>query len=77
MIFTTLYLICFALLLVGAFSLMSQGFRMANQPMANSSSGRGDGVRPTRHPEAPEPGEVVMVVDLNRERLEQLYQQSS
>jgi hypothetical protein len=77
MIFTTLYLICFVLLLVGAFSMMSQGFRVANQPMgAVSSRGRqGDG--PRRHPEAPEPGEMVMVVDLNRERLEQLYQKSS
>jgi hypothetical protein len=77
MLFTFLYLTCFALLLLGAFSLMSQSFRMASQPMVRTSSGRGDGVRPNRHPEAPEPGEVVMVVDLNRERLEQLYQQSS
>ncbi|MCU0530165.1 MAG: hypothetical protein MUD04_11945 [Cyanobium sp. Prado107] len=64
MVFTALYLICFPLLLVGAFSLMSQGFR----PITT---------RPRRHPEAPEPGEVVMVLDLSRERLEQLYQQSS
>jgi len=29
--------------------------------------------KPKRHPEAPNPGEEVMYVDLNRERLEQLY----
>ncbi len=28
-----------------------------------------------RHPEAPEPGEEVMYVDLSRERLEQLYEE--
>ncbi|MCP9928101.1 hypothetical protein [Cyanobium sp. CH-040] len=63
MVFTAVYLLCFVLLLVGAFSLMAQGFRSA--------------AGPRRHPEAPEPGELVMVVDLSRERLEQLYQQSS
>lgn len=77
MLFTAVYLICFSLLLVGAFSLMSQGFRLSSgsgAPAAASRQVRG-GVR--RHPEAPEPGEMVMVVDLTRERLEQLYQQSS
>lgn len=64
MVFTVLYLVCFVLLLVGAFSLMSQVFRPTTTPAR-------------RHPEAPEPGEVVMVVDLSRERLEQLYQQRS
>lgn len=77
MLFTTLYLICFVLLLVGAFSLMSQGFRVANQPMGGPSDRRFQTDGPRRHPEAPEPGEVVMVLDLNRERLEQLYQKSS
>ena len=28
-----------------------------------------------RHPEAPEPGEQVMYVDLSREKLEDLYNQ--
>lgn len=77
MIFTTVYLICFTLLLVGAFSLMSQGFRVANQPLTAGASRGRQGEGPRRHPEAPEPGEVVMVVDLNRERLEQLYQKSA
>tara|TARA_B100001287_G_scaffold86056_1_gene71949 strand:+ start:535 stop:753 length:219 start_codon:yes stop_codon:yes gene_type:complete len=30
-----------------------------------------------RHPEAPEPGEEVMYVDLNRQRLENLYKDGS
>jgi hypothetical protein len=77
MIFTTLYLICFALLLVGAFSLMSQGFRVASQPIGSVPSNGRQSDGPRRHPEAPEPGEMVMVVDLNRERLEQLYQKSA
>ncbi|MEX1315973.1 MAG: DUF2973 domain-containing protein [Synechococcaceae cyanobacterium] len=76
MVFTFVYLICFALLLVGAFSLMSQGFRLASQPLDRSAA-RSPATGARRHPEAPEPGEMVMVLDLNRERLEQLYQQSS
>tara|TARA_B100000900_G_scaffold291721_1_gene250571 strand:+ start:556 stop:777 length:222 start_codon:yes stop_codon:yes gene_type:complete len=31
----------------------------------------------TRHPEAPEPGEEVMYVDLSREKLENLYRDDS
>ncbi len=76
MIFTTLYLICFATLLVGAFSLISQSYRLSPQPMAASTLERSS-AQGRRHPEAPEPGESVMYVDLSRERLEQLYQQSS
>jgi hypothetical protein len=30
---------------------------------------------PRRHPEAPEPGDEVLYVDLSRERLEALFQQ--
>jgi hypothetical protein len=33
--------------------------------------------KPKRHPEAPEPGDEVLYVDLTRERLEELYQQAS
>jgi len=33
--------------------------------------------KPRRHPEAPEPGDEVLYVDLTRERLEELYQQAS
>jgi hypothetical protein len=54
-------------LLCSSFALMSQGFsRGAERPTIRS-----------RHPEAPQPGERLLYVDLNRERLEALYQQAS
>ena len=62
------YLICFALIAGGAFALMNQNLRGLDQ--RRSSSLR-------RHPEAPEPGDEVLDVDLSRERLEELYQQAS
>ena len=67
------YLICFALIAGGAFALMNQNLR-SSAPLA-SSKRNGSSVR--RHPEAPEPGEQVLYVDLSRERLEELYQQAS
>jgi hypothetical protein len=63
-----IYLICFALIAGGAFALMNQNLRGLDQ--RRSSSLR-------RHPEAPEPGDEVLYVDLSRERLEELYQQAS
>ncbi len=69
MLFSLLYTISFAVILCGAFTLMSQGFGAQN-----SSRSRTKG---SRHPEAPKHGEAVLYVDLNRERLEQLYQQAS
>jgi len=66
------YLIFFALIAGGAFALMNQNLR-SSAPLA--SQGRGSSSR--RHPEAPEPGDEVLYVDLSRERLEQLYQQAS
>jgi len=33
-------------------------------------------IKTKRHPEAPEPGEEVMYVDLSRERLEKLYEEN-
>lgn len=68
-----IYLICFALIAGGAFALMGQNLRRP-APLASSQS---NGFRSRRHPEAPEPGEEVLYVDLSRERLEQLYQQAS
>jgi hypothetical protein len=62
-----LYMGCFAIILGGAFALMTQNLRSGQQVSAPRR----------RHPEAPNPGEEVMVVDLSRERLEQLYQQAS
>jgi hypothetical protein len=41
---------------------------------------RSASTRPARrpyHPEAPTPGEEVLYVDLSRERLEQLYEQTT
>ena len=61
-----IYLICFAAIAGGAFALMIQSLRGASQPL-----------RPSRHPEAPQTSEPVMYVDLNRERLEELYQKLS
>ena len=67
------YLIFFALIAGGAFALMNQNLRGS----ASQASGQTRGSRPRRHPEAPEPGEEVLYVDLSRERLEELYQQAS
>jgi hypothetical protein len=67
-----IYLIFFALIAGGAFALMNQNLR-SSAPLA--SQRRGPSAR--RHPEAPEPGDEVLYVDLSRERLEQLYQQAS
>lgn len=66
------YLIFFALIAGGAFALMSQNLR-GSAPLASQRSGP----TPRRHPEAPEPGDEVLYVDLSRERLEELYQQAS
>jgi len=67
------YLICFALIAGGAFALMSQSLRRS-APLASAQRSSS---RPRRHPEAPEPGDEVLFVDLSRERLEELYQQAS
>ena len=66
------YLICFAAIAGGAFALMSQNLR-GNAALAS----KGSGPKPRRHPEAPEPGDEVLYVDLSRERLEELYQQAT
>lgn len=68
MVFALLYAVAAAVLLCSSFALMSQGFR--------GGSAAGPPIR-SRHPEAPEPGERLLYVDLNRERLEALYQQAS
>ena len=61
----TLYFICFALIAGGAFAMM----------WANIQSIKVEMNRPTpRHPEAPAPGDEVMYVDLSREKLEKLYE---
>jgi hypothetical protein len=67
------YLIFFALIAGGAFALMSQNLR-SSAPLTSAQS---RGARRKRHPEAPEPGDEVLYVDLSRERLEALYQRAS
>ena len=67
------YLICFALIAGGAFALMNQNLRST----AQLASSKRNGSSARRHPEAPEPGQEVLYVDLSRERLEELYQQAS
>ncbi|MCX5956687.1 MAG: hypothetical protein NTW51_09870 [Cyanobacteria bacterium] len=67
------YLIFFVLIAGGAFALMNQNLRGS----ASLASGQTRGSTTRRHPEAPEPGEEVLYVDLSRERLEELYQQAS
>lgn len=67
------FLICFAAIAGGAFALMNRNLRGS----ALLASSQTSGSRPRRHPEAPEPGEEVLYVDLTRERLEELYQQAS
>ncbi|MCP9820733.1 hypothetical protein KBZ18_14705 [Synechococcus sp. Cruz-9H2] len=62
-----LYMGCFAVILGGAFALMTQNLRSSERVATPRR----------RHPEAPSPGEEVMVVELSRERLEQLYAASS
>jgi hypothetical protein len=77
------YLIYFALIAGGAFVLMSQNLRssvpLATSQLAKSqlATSQRSGSRLRRHPEAPEPGDEVLYVDLSRERLEELYQQAS
>ena len=66
------YLICFAVIAGGAFALMNQNLG----GVTRQSSLQTSGTRPRRHPEAPEPGEEVLYIDLSRERLEELYQQA-
>ena len=68
-----IYLICFAAIAGGAFALMTQNLRgaAALSPVPVRAS------RSKRHPEAPEPGEEVLYINLSRERLEELYQQAS
>lgn len=58
----TIYFILFALIAGSGFAMMWGNIQSINAA-----------VKPRRHPEAPLPGEKVMYVDLNKQRLEQLY----
>ena len=63
----TLYFICFALIAGGAFAMMWSNIQSINVEMRTPKP---------RHPEAPEPGEELMYVDLSREKLEDLYKKT-
>lgn len=60
-----LYFTVFAVIAGGAFALMWGSVKSINDEMSKS--------RLLTHPEAPNAGEEVMYVDLNRDRLENLY----
>jgi len=61
-IYVLLYFIAFAVIAGGAFALMWQNLRTLEWDKM-----------PKKHPEAPEPGEEVMYVDLEKEKLEDLF----
>ena len=60
-----LYFVCFALIAGGAFAMMWANIQSINVEMRTPPK--------PKHPEAPEPGEEVLYVDLSREKLEQIY----
>ena len=64
-LFVFVYFIMFALIAGTAFAMMWANIQAINKEM--------DKPKPKRHPEAPDPGEEVLYVDLNREKLENLY----
>ena len=62
------YFICFAIIAGGAFAMMWGNIQSINQEMNKPPK--------PRHPEAPAAGEEVMYVDLSKERLEKMYENS-
>ena len=64
--FVTIYFICFALIAGGAFAMMWANVRSITKEM--------DKPKP-RHPEAPQPGDEVMYVDVSRQNIDD-YQQT-
>ena len=59
------YFSCFAVIAGAAFALMWSNVASINEEMSRP-------LKP-RHPEAPQPGEELMYVDLTRDKLEDLY----
>ena len=62
------YFVCFSLIAGASFALMWGNIQSINKLM--------DEPPKPRHPEAPDPGEEIMYVDLSREKLEDLYNNS-
>jgi hypothetical protein len=65
-LFVFVYFIMFALIAGTAFAMMWANIQAINKEM--------DKPKPKKHPEAPDPGEEVLYVDLTKEKLEKLYQ---
>jgi len=66
-LYFAIYFLCFALIAGSAFAMMWANINAVwRQPTV---------IKPT-HPEAPAPGEELMYVDLERERLEQLFNET-
>ena len=63
--FVTIYFICFALIAGGAFAMMWANVRSTIKEM--------DKPKP-RHPEAPQPGDEVMYVDVSRQNTDDFQQ---
>jgi len=64
--FVLIYFICFAIIAGAAFAMMWSNIQSINVEMNKPKP---------RHPEAPDPGDEVMYVDLTREKLESLYKE--
>ena len=60
-----IYFTLFAVIAGGAFAMMWANIQSINKEMRTP--------RKPQHPESPKEGEEVMYVDLNRDRLEKLY----
>ena len=60
-----IYFVCFALIAGAAFAMMWSNIMSINRMSM--------GEAPKRHPEAPDPGDEIMYVDLSKEKLERLY----
>ena len=61
------YFVCFAIIAGGAFAMMWGNIQSINKLI--------DEPPKPCHPEAPDPGDEVMYVDLTREKLEDLYKE--
>ena len=60
------YFVCFAIIAGAAFAMMWSNIQSINVEMNKPKP---------RDPEAPDPGDEVMYVDLTREKLESLYKE--
>jgi uncharacterized BrkB/YihY/UPF0761 family membrane protein len=62
-----IYFIFFAIIAGGAFAMMWSNIRSINEEMKKPKR--------TKHPEAPKEGDELLYVNLDRERLEKLYEE--